>query len=62
VGIPSIKYGEEAAAYIQLRIGETADPEEFTAFCRDKIAFHKIPAAMGSAGIKYVWRLRITKN
>jgi fatty-acyl-CoA synthase len=44
VGIPSIKYGEEAAAYIQLRIGETADPEEFTAFCRDKIAFHKIPA------------------
>lgn len=44
VGIPSIKYGEEAAAYIKLRIGETAEPEEFTAFCRDKIAFHKIPA------------------
>ncbi len=44
VGIPSIKYGEEAAAYIQLRIGETAEPEEFSAFCRDKIAFHKIPA------------------
>jgi fatty-acyl-CoA synthase len=44
VGIPSIKYGEEAAAYIQLRAGVTAEPEEFTAFCKDKIAFHKIPA------------------
>ena len=44
VGIPSIKYGEEAAAYIKLRIGKTAETEEFTAFCRDKIAFHKIPA------------------
>jgi fatty-acyl-CoA synthase len=44
VGIPSLKYGEEAAAYIQLRIGETAESEEFTAFCQDKIAFHKIPA------------------
>ena len=44
VGIPSVKYGEEVAAYIKLRIGETAEPEEFRAFCADKIAFHKIPA------------------
>lgn len=44
VGIPSEKYGEEVAAYIKLRIGEKAVPEEFTDFCKDKIAFHKTPA------------------
>jgi fatty-acyl-CoA synthase len=44
VGIPSIKYGEEAAAYIQLKKGQSAQAEEFRSFCMDKIAFHKIPA------------------
>ncbi len=43
VGIPSEKYGEEVAAFIILREGETADGEEFRQFCTDKIAFHKIP-------------------
>ncbi|MBU2631629.1 MAG: AMP-binding protein, partial [Proteobacteria bacterium] len=43
VGIPSKKYGEESAAYIKLRAGETAQQKEFTLFCKNKIAFHKIP-------------------
>jgi fatty-acyl-CoA synthase len=44
VGIPSRKYGEEVAAFIQLKVGTAADEEELKAFCKDKIAFHKIPA------------------
>lgn len=44
VGVPSRKYGEEVAAYIQLKPGETSTEEEMKAFCKDKIAFHKIPA------------------
>ncbi|MBF0111948.1 MAG: AMP-binding protein [Desulfamplus sp.] len=44
VGIPSIKYGEEVAAFIQLKDGEKSTEEEMRAFCKDKIAFHKIPA------------------
>jgi len=44
VGVPSLKYGEEVAAYIQLRKAHTSDAEEFRRFCSDKIAFHKIPA------------------
>ena len=44
VGVPSQKYGEEVAAYIQLKPEETGSKEEMQAFCKDKIAFHKIPA------------------
>jgi fatty-acyl-CoA synthase len=44
VGIPSRKYGEEVAAFIQLKAGVTADDAEMKTFCKDKIAFHKIPA------------------
>ncbi len=44
VGVSSRKYGEEVAAFIQLKPGETATLEEMRAFCKDKIAFHKIPA------------------
>lgn len=44
VGVPSKKYGEEVAAYIQLKEGDTATQDEMREFCKDKIAFHKIPA------------------
>jgi len=44
VGIPSIKYGEEVAAFIQLKDGALITEEDMKAFCKDKIAFHKIPA------------------
>ena len=44
VGVPSKKYGEELAAFIQLKDGISATQEELSAFCKDRIAFHKIPA------------------
>ncbi|MBT8340473.1 MAG: AMP-binding protein, partial [Desulfatitalea sp.] len=43
VGIPSRKYGEEVAAFIQLRPGESCTAEQVREFCKDKISFHKIP-------------------
>lgn len=43
VGVPSRKYGEEVAAFIQLKPGTVSNQEEMEIFCRDKIAFHKIP-------------------
>ncbi|MFK5953927.1 MAG: AMP-binding protein [Desulfobacterium sp.] len=43
VGIPDDKYGEEVAAFIQLRPGETTTEEEVKAFCKEQISYHKIP-------------------
>jgi fatty-acyl-CoA synthase len=43
VGVPDSKYGEELCAWIRLQPGETANEEEIRAFCRGKIAHHKIP-------------------
>ncbi len=44
VGVPSRKYGEEVAAYIQLKNGASVTDEQMREFCTGKIAFHKIPA------------------
>ncbi|KJS13071.1 MAG: AMP-binding protein [Peptococcaceae bacterium BRH_c8a] len=44
VGIPSRKYGEEVAAFIQVKAGETTTEDEIKEFCKGKIARHKIPA------------------
>ncbi len=44
VGVPSVKYGEEVAAYVQLKTGKAATEDDLKSFCKDKIAFHKIPA------------------
>ncbi len=44
VGVPSEKYGEEVVAYVQLKPGEDSSDGELKAFCKDKIAFHKMPA------------------
>jgi fatty-acyl-CoA synthase len=43
VGIPSRKYGEEVAAFIKSKPGESITQEEMKEYCKDKIAFHKIP-------------------
>ncbi len=43
VGVPSEKYGEEVAAYIQLKPGEECTEEEIKEFCKDNISYHKIP-------------------
>ncbi|TYS11609.1 AMP-binding protein [Bacillus subtilis] len=43
VGVPDAKFGEEAAAWITLKDGKTASPEEIKDYCKGKIARHKIP-------------------
>jgi fatty-acyl-CoA synthase len=42
-GVPSVKYGEEVAAWIRARAGATVTDEELTRFCSGKIATYKIP-------------------
>ena len=42
-GIPDVKYGEEAVAWIILRNGCTLTEEQVKAFCKGKIASFKIP-------------------
>jgi fatty-acyl-CoA synthase len=43
IGVPDTKYGEEIMAWVRLRDGEAASPEELREYCRDKIAHYKIP-------------------
>jgi fatty-acyl-CoA synthase len=43
IGVPDPKYGEELCAWIRLKPGERAAPEEIQAFCRGQIAHYKIP-------------------
>lgn len=42
-GVPGRKFGEEVAAAIRLKQGETSTPEEITCFCKGQIASFKIP-------------------
>jgi len=43
VGVPDPKYGEELCAWVKLKPGTSAGPEEIQGFCRDQIAHYKIP-------------------
>ena len=43
VGVPDKKYGEVAAAFIELKDSETASEQEMIDFCKGKIASFKIP-------------------
>jgi fatty-acyl-CoA synthase len=42
-GVPDPKYGEEIAAWIRLREGETSSAEEIRQFCDGRLAHFKIP-------------------
>ncbi len=42
-GVPDQKYGEEVCAWIRLREGEEATEEEIRAFCKERIAYYKVP-------------------
>ncbi|HJS85634.1 MAG TPA: AMP-binding protein [Acetobacteraceae bacterium] len=42
-GVPDARYGEEIAAWVKVRPGETLTEEELRAFCRDQIAHYKVP-------------------
>jgi fatty-acyl-CoA synthase len=43
IGVPDEKYGEEVCAWIQRREGTTLTEEEVRAFCRERIAYFKVP-------------------
>jgi fatty-acyl-CoA synthase len=43
IGVPDKKYGEEIAAWIQLKKGAQTTPEEIQDYCKGKIAHQKIP-------------------
>ena len=43
VGLPDPRYGEELCAWIKLKPGESAKPEDIRAFCDGQIAHYKIP-------------------
>lgn len=44
IGVPSKKYGEEICACIITREGETLTEEEVKTYCKENIAFFKIPS------------------
>jgi fatty-acyl-CoA synthase len=43
VGVPDAKWGEQVAAFIRPAPGQTPDPHELFAFCREHLAPHKTP-------------------
>ena len=43
VGVPDPTYGEELCAWVKLKPGASADPEEIQSFCKSQIAHYKIP-------------------
>ena len=43
VGVPDAYRGETVKAFVVLRDGQTATPEEIIAFCRERMAGYKVP-------------------
>jgi fatty-acyl-CoA synthase len=43
IGVPDAKYGEELCAWIRLKPGQSAAPEDIRGFCQGQIAHYKIP-------------------
>ena len=43
VGIPDERLGEIVVAWIRLKAGQTADEKGIRTFCRERLAYHKIP-------------------
>jgi fatty-acyl-CoA synthase len=46
VGIPDEKWGERVKAFLTLRAGEQATPEDIVAFARERLAGYKLPRAI----------------
>ncbi len=42
-GVPDKRYGEEVCAWIVLKPGQTATPDEIRSFCQDRVAHYKVP-------------------
>jgi fatty-acyl-CoA synthase len=43
VGIPDERLGEIVVAWIRLKASRTATEQEIRAFCRDRLAYYKVP-------------------
>jgi fatty-acyl-CoA synthase len=43
IGVPDQKFGEELMAWIKLHEGDSAEIDEIKDYCKDKIAYYKIP-------------------
>jgi fatty-acyl-CoA synthase len=43
IGIPDERLGETVVAWVRLKSGATADEEEIRAYCRQKLAYFKVP-------------------
>jgi fatty-acyl-CoA synthase len=43
IGVPDEKYGEEVCVWVQLREGEDLSEEEIRAYCKEHIAYFKVP-------------------
>jgi long-chain acyl-CoA synthetase len=43
IGLPDEKRGETVKAFIVLKEGQNATPEEIIAFCRERMAAYKAP-------------------
>ena len=43
IGLPDERLGEIVVAWIRLKAGQTANEEEIQIFCRDRLAYYKIP-------------------
>jgi fatty-acyl-CoA synthase len=43
IGVPDEKYGEEVCVWVVLKDGEALTEEEIRAFCKDHIAYFKVP-------------------
>jgi fatty-acyl-CoA synthase len=43
IGVPNEKYGEEVCAWIQLREGAKLTEDEVRAYCKERIAYFKVP-------------------
>ena len=46
IGLPDKVRGEKVTAYVVLRPGETATPQEIRTFCRERLAHYKEPRAV----------------
>jgi fatty-acyl-CoA synthase len=43
IGLPHAAYGEEVCACVTLREGATESPDDLRAYCRGRLALHKVP-------------------
>jgi long-chain acyl-CoA synthetase len=43
IGVPDARLGEEVAAFVSLKAGAAAEPDELVLYCRDRMASYKYP-------------------